>query len=105
MAGKEQEKKILDFIKIGVKEGANLLCGGNKIAEEPYGKGFFISPTIFEASHGMRVTKEEIFGPVLSLIQVKDFEEAIAVANDVEYGLSSSFTPGMSRWPFRPCRL
>ena len=53
-------------------------------------KGSFISPTIFEASHGMRVTKEEIFGPVLSLIQVKDFEEAIAVANDVEYGLSSS---------------
>ena len=90
VASKEQEKKILDFIKIGVKEGANLLCGGNKIAEEPYGKGFFISPAIFEASHGMRVTKEEIFGPVLSLIQVKDFQEAIAVANDVEYGLSSS---------------
>ena len=75
MASKEQEKKSLDYIKVGLKEGANLLCGGNKITEEPYGQGSFISPTIFEASHGMRVTKEEIFGPVLSLIQVKDFED------------------------------
>jgi aldehyde dehydrogenase (NAD+) len=90
MAGEDQEKKSLGFVKIGVKEGANLLCGGKKLTEEPYRKGFFISPTIFEASQGMRITKEEIFGPVLSLIQVKDFEEAIAAANDVEYGLSSS---------------
>jgi alpha-ketoglutaric semialdehyde dehydrogenase len=90
VASREQEKIILSFIKIGVKEGAKLLCGGNKIEEDPYGEGFFISPTIFEARHGMRITKEEIFGPVLSLIKVKDYEEAIAVANDVEYGLSSS---------------
>ena len=90
VASKEQEKKILSFIKIGVKEGAKLLCGGNKIAETPYDKGFFISPTIFEARHGMRITKEEIFGPVLSMIKVKGYAEAITVANDVEYGLSSS---------------
>ncbi len=90
MAGRDQEKKSLDVIKIGKKEGAKLLWGGNKLVGETYDKGFFISPTIFEASHGMRVTKEEIFGPVLSLIRVKDCKEAISVANDVEYGLSSS---------------
>jgi alpha-ketoglutaric semialdehyde dehydrogenase len=90
VAGKDQEKKVLDYIEIGVKEGANLLCGGEKLTEEPYRKGFFISPTIFKTSQGMRLTKEEIFGPVLSLIRVKDFEEAIATANDVDYGLSSS---------------
>lgn len=56
----------------------------------PYERGFFIEPTIFEARHGMRITKEEIFGPVLSVIKVRDYEEAIRVANDVEYGLSSS---------------
>ena len=90
VAGKDQEKKVLDYIEIGVKESANLICGGNKLAKEPNGKGFFISPTIFETSRGMRLTKEEIFGPVLSLIRVNDFEEAIAAANDVDYGLSSS---------------
>jgi aldehyde dehydrogenase (NAD+) len=90
VASREQEKKILNFIEIGAREGAKLLCGGNKIAQAPHNKGFFISPTIFETKHGMRITKEEIFGPVLSLIRVKGFEEAIAVANDVDYGLSSS---------------
>jgi aldehyde dehydrogenase (NAD+) len=57
---------------------------------ETHHKGYFISPTILETKNGMRITKEEIFGPVLSLIQVKGYEEAIHVANDVEYGLSSS---------------
>ena len=47
MASKEQEKKSLDFIKVGLKEGANLLCGGNKITEEPYGQGFFYIPDDF----------------------------------------------------------
>lgn len=90
VAGKDQEKKVLDYIEIGLREGAGLLCGGSKLVKEPYGKGFFISPTIFETSRGMRLAQEEIFGPVLSLIRVKDFEEAIAAANDVDYGLSSS---------------
>ncbi|MBP1717989.1 MAG: Aldehyde dehydrogenase [Deltaproteobacteria bacterium] len=90
VASKEQERKILGFIKIGLKEGAKLLCGGNKMGGETHHKGYFISPTILETKHGMRISKEEIFGPVLSLIQVKGYEEAIHVANDVEYGLSSS---------------
>jgi aldehyde dehydrogenase (NAD+) len=90
VASQEQEKKILSYINIGKKEGAGLLCGGKKLKGGIYDEGFFIAPAIFEAQHGMRITKEEIFGPVLSLIKAKDYEEAIAVANDVEYGLSSS---------------
>jgi aldehyde dehydrogenase (NAD+) len=94
VASQEQEKKILSYINIGQKEGAGLLCGGKKLKGGIYDGGFFIAPTIFEAKHGMRITKEEIFGPFLSLIKVKNYEEAIAVANDVEYGLSSSIYTG-----------
>ena len=90
VCGEEQEKKILNYIDIGEGEGANLITGGRKLTESPYDKGFFIESTIFEAQHGMRITKEEIFGPVLSVIKVENYKEAIRVANDVEYGLSSS---------------
>jgi len=90
VCGPEQELKILNYIDIGVKEGARLICGGRKLKEGDYGKGFFIEPTLFEANHGLRITKEEIFGPVLSVIKVGSYEEAIHVANDVDYGLSSS---------------
>jgi alpha-ketoglutaric semialdehyde dehydrogenase len=90
VCGSDQEKKILNYIDIGIKEGAKLLTGGKKLVGDPYDKGFFIEPTIFEAPHGMTITKEEIFGPVLSVIKVHDYEEAVRVANDVEYGLSSS---------------
>jgi aldehyde dehydrogenase (NAD+) len=90
VCGREQELKILRYIEIGVKEGARLLSGGRKLTGGGYGRGFFIEPTIFEASHGLRITKEEIFGPVLSVIKVGSYEEALAVANDVDFGLSSS---------------
>ena len=90
VAGGEQERKILQYIRIGIEEGAKLLCGGKKLTGGQYDRGFFIEPTIFEAEHGMRITKEEIFGPVLSVIKIRNYEEAVMVANDVEYGLSSS---------------
>lgn len=90
VCGEDQEKKILNYIEVGKKEGAKLITGGKKLTGTPFDKGFFIAPTIFEARHGMRITKEEIFGPVLAVIKVQDYEEAIRVANDVEYGLSSS---------------
>jgi len=90
VASAQQEKKILEYIKIGVAEGARLTCGGKKLIGGDYDKGFFIQPTIFEAKHGMRITKEEIFGPVLSVMKAKDYEGAVRIANDVEYGLSSS---------------
>lgn len=90
VAGPDQEKKILQYIQIGIEEGAKLLCGGKKLTGGAFDQGFFIEPTIFEARHGMRITQEEIFGPVLCLIKVKNYEEAIQVANDVPYGLSAS---------------
>jgi aldehyde dehydrogenase (NAD+) len=90
VASEEQLKTVLNYIDIGIKEGAKLLCGGNRLTSGIYENGFFIQPAIFEAKHGMRITKEEIFGPVLSVIKIKNYEEAIKIANDVEYGLSSS---------------
>ncbi len=90
VCGGDQEKKILEYIEIGKSEGGKLALGGHKLFGDLYDKGFFIEPTIFEARHGMRITREEIFGPVLCVIKVRDYPEAIRVANDVEYGLSSS---------------
>ena len=101
LASKEQEEKVLKYIAIGKEEGAKLLCGGMKLTGGECDKGFFIAPTIFEARHGMRITKEEIFGPVLSLMKVRDFEEAIRVANDVPYGLSSSIYTSNVNLAFR----
>jgi aldehyde dehydrogenase (NAD+) len=90
VASEAQEEKVLGYIEIGKNEGAELILGGRKRDEKPLDRGFFIEPTIFEARHGMRITKEEIFGPVLAVTKVKDFDEAVGIANDVEYGLSSS---------------
>jgi alpha-ketoglutaric semialdehyde dehydrogenase len=97
----EQENKVLNYIQIGIEEGGKLLCGGKKLTGGPYDRGFFIEPTIFEAKQGMRITQEEIFGPVLTLIKVKNYEEAISVANDVEYGLSSSIYTNNVNHAFR----
>ena len=89
VASADQEKKILEYIEVGKKE-AKLRYGGQKLTGGAYDKGYFLEPTIFETKHGTRISKEEIFGPVLSVIRVKDYGEAVHVANDVEYGLSSS---------------
>ncbi len=86
-----QLKIILNYVDIGKQEGAKLLLGGKRLTGGKYDNGFFMEPTIFtEVEPGMRIEQEEIFGPVLSVIRIFDFEEAIAVANDIEYGLSSS---------------
>jgi aldehyde dehydrogenase (NAD+) len=90
VANEEQGNKILKYIELGVEEGARLIHGGKKLSGGPYDKGFFIEPTIFDAKHGMRITKEEIFGPVLAVVKARDYDEAVKIANDVEYGLSSS---------------
>ncbi len=90
VSSEEQQNKILNYIQLGVEEGAKLMCGGKKLTGGQYEHGFFIEPTIFEAKHGIRITKEEIFGPVLCVIKSRDYDEAVQIANDVEYGLSSS---------------
>jgi len=101
VCSEDQEKKILDYIDIGRNEGAGLIAGGRKLTESPHDKGFFIEPTIFAARHGMRITTEEIFGPVLAVIKVIDYDEAIRVANDVEYGLSSAIYTSNLRLAYR----
>jgi alpha-ketoglutaric semialdehyde dehydrogenase len=90
LASGDQERKVLEYLEVGKAEGAKLVCGGEKLCGAAYDPGFFVSPAIFEAQHGMRITREEIFGPVLSVIPFTAYEEAVGIANDVEYGLSSS---------------
>jgi len=86
-----QMKKVLDYIEIGKSEGARLVTGGSRAAGGALGKGYFIEPTVFsEVTPDMRIAREEIFGPVVSVIKAKDLNEAISIANGVEYGLSSS---------------
>ncbi|MBC7152593.1 MAG: aldehyde dehydrogenase family protein [Rhizobium sp.] len=78
----------IDYIDIGRSEGANLAFGGERLNRET--PGFYLQPALFtEANNQMRISREEIFGPVASLIRVKDYEEALSVANDTPFGLSS----------------
>ncbi len=83
--------KILGYIEIGIKEGATLAMGGKRITGGKMDNGFFIEPTIFTGvRRNMRIAREEIFGPVLSVISISSYEEAVSIANDVQFGLSSS---------------
>jgi aldehyde dehydrogenase (NAD+) len=83
-----QLKQDTDYIDIGVKEGAKLTFGGERIELDT--PGFYLQPTLFtEANNQMRISREEIFGPVASVIRVKDYDEALAVANDTPFGLSA----------------
>jgi len=87
LINKRAQEKSVKYTEMGLNEGANLLIGG-KI---PKMKGFFFKPTLFtDCSIDMGICQEEIFGPIVSLIPVKDFEEAIEAVNSIEYGLSSS---------------
>jgi acyl-CoA reductase-like NAD-dependent aldehyde dehydrogenase len=92
-------EKIHAYTRIGQDEGAKLLTGGEVASEGELGKGFFYRPTIFaDAEPGMRIAQEEIFGPTTALVPVDSFEEAVAAANGVKFGLSSSiFTRDVNR--------
>jgi alpha-ketoglutaric semialdehyde dehydrogenase len=86
-----QFKTVLKYIEIGREDGATLVFGGERATGNGLDKGFFVKPTIFDdVTPDMRIAREEIFGPVLSILRVRDFDEAMQVANDTEYGLSSS---------------
>ena len=86
-----QFNTVLKYIDIGHEDGATMLCGGKKATGEGLDDGYFVEPTVFDhVTPDMRIAREEIFGPVLSILRVKDFDEAMMVANDSEYGLSSS---------------
>ena len=86
-----QLSSVESYVQIAKAEGAKLLCGGSRLASGDFAKGFFHEPTIFgDCSPGMRVCREEIFGPVVAVMPVDSLDEAIAVGNSVDYGLSAS---------------
>jgi alpha-ketoglutaric semialdehyde dehydrogenase len=98
-------EKIHSYTEIGRDEGATLTTGGEIATENGLDKGFFYRPTVFaDVEPGMRIAQEEIFGPTTALIRASDVEEAIRIANDVEFGLSSSiFTSDVNK-AFRAIR-
>ena len=86
-----QLKTDLSYVDIGKDEGAKLVCGGHRLNKGEYQNGWFMEPTVFvDVDPKMRIAQEEIFGPVVSIIPCDDLEDAIAIANNIEYGLSSS---------------
>lgn len=86
-----QQRTVDEYVKIGTDEGAKVLAGGKAAKQGDLAKGWFYEPTVLGGvTRTMRVAREEIFGPVLSVIKVKSLEEAIEVSNDTTYGLSSS---------------
>ena len=86
------------FIGVGRAEGATFCSGGSPLQEGGLDKGFFFPPTVLESKAGMEITQEEIFGPVVAVIRVKDLEEALEIANSVRYGLTATvFTRDVGR--------
>jgi len=94
-----QLETVMEYVAIGVDEGAKLACGGRRLADGVYAKGFFHEPTVFaDVAPSMRIAQEEIFGPVVSVMPCRSFEEAITIGNNVQYGLSASiYTQDVNR--------
>ncbi|WP_417796462.1 aldehyde dehydrogenase family protein [Terasakiella pusilla] len=81
-----QLEKDLEYVEIAKAEGATLACGGERLD----GNGYFMSPALFtDTRNDMRINQEEVFGPVATIIKAKDYDEALALANDTEFGLSA----------------
>jgi len=89
VASRRQLETVLEYIASGRQDGASLVAGGER-ADIGTGRGYFVQPTVFaDVTPGMRIAREEIFGPVLATIDFEDLDEAIARANDSPYGLAA----------------
>ena len=101
----KQLQKVMSYVEIGRKEGATVACGGRRLNEGDWQHGYFHEPTIFTGvTPHMRIAREEIFGPVVSVIKCSGIDEAVAITNDVVYGLSASvYTQDINR-AFRAMR-
>jgi len=89
VVSQQQMETVLSYIESGVEEGARLVCGGKRASGPGLDNGYYIEPTIFaDVTNDMKIAREEIFGPVLSVIRYSTVEEALAIANDTIYGLS-----------------
>lgn len=96
---------VHEYTRIGMQEGASLVCGGAPLSEGAYSDGAFYRPTIFtDARPHMRIAREEIFGPFVTLLPVSSFEEAIQLANATDYGLSTAIFTENGRYTFRAIR-
>jgi acyl-CoA reductase-like NAD-dependent aldehyde dehydrogenase len=86
-----QHRRVLQYINYGLEDGAQLLSGGKRPDGPEFERGYWVQPTVFaDVSPDMRIAKEEIFGPVLSVLRWKTLDEAIRIANSTEYGLTAS---------------
>jgi alpha-ketoglutaric semialdehyde dehydrogenase len=101
----KQLAKVKSYVEIGKEEGATVASGGRQLTEGVFSKGHFYEPTVFvDVQPTMRIAREEIFGPVVTVRKCRSLDEAIAIANDVEYGLSASvYTQDINR-AFRAMR-
>jgi betaine-aldehyde dehydrogenase len=92
-------QRVLEHIASGKADGARLVCGGERLTEGALGKGCYVAPTIFsDCRDDMRIVREEIFGPVMSLLAYDDEDEAVRRANDTDYGLAAGVvTPDLAR--------
>ena len=99
LVSEKHMQDVLNYIEIGKKEGAKLVCGGYRYEEGECAKGYFVRPTIFdECTSEMRIVQEEIFGPVVTIQTFETEEEAIVLANDTIYGLAGAvFTNDATR--------
>ncbi|WP_327074761.1 aldehyde dehydrogenase family protein [Kitasatospora purpeofusca] len=89
-ASDEQLRKVLSYIEIGQAEGAKVLAGGERAdLGGALAGGYYVTPTVFEGVNGMRIFQEEIFGPVVAVTRFEDFDDAIALANDTQFGLGA----------------
>jgi len=101
LATAKQLETVLRYIEIGKAEAA-LLCGGERLAGGAYDHGYFVRPAIFgDVQPAMRIAREEIFGPVIGVIEARDFEHAMAIANDTEYGLTAAIATRNPRYMHR----
>jgi len=98
LASRKQLESVLRHIDIGKSE-ATLLCGGGRVTGPGFDQGFYVAPTIFtDVTQQMRIAREEIFGPVIAIIEFTDYADAIARANDTEYGLAAAIVTNNPRY-------
>jgi alpha-ketoglutaric semialdehyde dehydrogenase len=99
LVSEAQLRTVMKYVDIGRQEGATLACGGHRLADAGHAAGFFHEPTVFaDVAPAMRVAQEEIFGPVVSVLPCRSLDEAVAIANGVQYGLSASiYTQDVNR--------